>query len=242
MLGSFIDKPREDSLTAGVFTYLHHLPGELFWRILRNACYTSHLTDYPGEPSVEFWPKWGSESTSNPNYVEPDMFLRFSAFDIIIEAKRNEKCMQSKDQWQRELVAYTNEYGEERKQVKILAIGGLHSTQDDMVSHKWHSSSTESTNEHVTHHFECPVHMCRWDGLLTECQRMEKELRLMRYPSSQTIAHRQILLDLIDLFACHGYQALTWFSERLPLLPQVGPSITCHQQAFRAISSHLSKR
>jgi hypothetical protein len=49
MLGKHLNHC-EDSLTAAVFTHLLHLPTEVFWKILRNACYTRKLPEFPGEP------------------------------------------------------------------------------------------------------------------------------------------------------------------------------------------------
>src|SRR6266568_1660228 len=100
MLGKFI-YICENSQTAAVFTDLLHLPAEDFWRILCNACYTKLLPQYAGEPRlVEFWPKWNPNKTQNENYVEPDVFIRFSSFDLIIEAKREDERQQCRGQWE----------------------------------------------------------------------------------------------------------------------------------------------
>src|ERR1035438_1525802 len=102
MLGKYINI-REDSLTASVFTHLLHLPTEVFWRILRNACYTSRLPEYPGEPiSVEFLPNWDSKGTDNTHCVIPDLFMRFANLHLIIESKRWDVNMQDRGQWTKE--------------------------------------------------------------------------------------------------------------------------------------------
>src|SRR5712671_1413367 len=104
MLEKFIDNPCEDSLTAAVFSHLLHLPSEVFWQILRNACHTTALPQYAGEPrSVEFWPKWNADGTHNSSYVEPDVFIRFASFDLIIEAKREDEYQQHRGQWENEV-------------------------------------------------------------------------------------------------------------------------------------------
>lgn len=79
----------EDTLTAGVFDTLLLLPHEVFWKILTNAPKESFLPK-SCEPieKYEFWPKWNSSETGNACFVEPDLFLRFKSFDVIIEAKR----------------------------------------------------------------------------------------------------------------------------------------------------------
>ena len=130
MIAKFIDNAREDSLTASVFSHLLHLPSEVFWRILRQACYSKNLPDFPGEPELAPWPRWNPAGTENPGCVIPDLFIRFDAFDLIIEAKIKDDGTQDRSQWERELTAYMNEYGKEEKTIRMLAIGGIHSHQD----------------------------------------------------------------------------------------------------------------
>src|SRR5881227_2646233 len=99
MLGKYI-KHCEDSLTCSVLPHLLHLPFELFWQILHNACFTGALPAQVGEPvsDIEFWPKWDPEGTPNNTYVEPDVFIRFPRFDLIIEAKYGDEGSQSLEQ------------------------------------------------------------------------------------------------------------------------------------------------
>jgi hypothetical protein len=231
MLGKFITDC-EDSLTAAVFTHLLHLPSEVFWQILRNACYTSSLPEDAGEPrSVEFWPKWDPEGTDNNIYVEPDVFIRFANFDLLIEAKRWNDDMQDSGQWERELIAYTNEYGYEKRPVKMIAVGGIHTNQDDALTHNWRSLSSGDP-----HLFICPVHMCRWSSLLLECQRMERELGRLKYQSSQTRAQERILADLIELCAWLGFVTVRWFDYSVFKAHLLGPSIDSNQQLLRRIN------
>ena len=105
----------EDSLTSAIFNHLFHLPAELFWQILRNACYGKDLPMHAGELlEVKYFPKWDAAGTTNEQFVEPDLFLRFREFDLIIEAKRWDDGMQDPAQWEKELIAYANEYGSEQ--------------------------------------------------------------------------------------------------------------------------------
>src|SRR5580700_5208223 len=117
MLEGFIDNPRENSLTAAVFAHLLHLPSEMFWQVLSNACYTTKLPKFQGEPKVYPWPSW---RTADRDLVIPDLFVRFDKCDLIVEAKRWDNEMQDPAQWRRELSAYNNEYGNESKEVRIL--------------------------------------------------------------------------------------------------------------------------
>jgi hypothetical protein len=134
MISRFIANPREDSLTAAVFSHLLHLPSEVFWDILRRSCGSRDLPGNPGGPlQVDPWPKWSAKGTTNQRSVSPDFFIRFAEFDLIVEAKRGDHGTQSPDQWKRELTAYANEYGEEEQAVRMLAIGGIHGEADGGV-------------------------------------------------------------------------------------------------------------
>ncbi len=225
MLGKHISVC-EDSLTASVITHLLHLPCELFWRILRNACYTENLPEYPGEPlEVIPWPKWNAKGSKNTNYVEPDVFIRFPEFDLIFEAKRWDDGMQNPDQWWRELIGYLNEYGEERQQVRLIALGGILGTSDMMLT------VPASGERQETH---CPVHMCKWERVMAECQRMLKEISLQKYPSSQSKSHERILSDLINLFGWHEFQTGIWFGDVARDFPQLSSwALGHHIKTFR---------
>ncbi|MBV7440971.1 hypothetical protein KRX57_06020 [Weeksellaceae bacterium TAE3-ERU29] len=80
---------REDEITSTIIGLLKYLPSELFWDILKNACNdSSNLPKLSGDIDfISFWNKWGAEKTTNKNYVEPDVFIQFSEFDLIIETR-----------------------------------------------------------------------------------------------------------------------------------------------------------
>ncbi len=225
MLGKFVNHC-EDSLTASVFTHLLHLPTEVFWRVLRNACYTDRLPEYPGELlSEEFWPNWDPEGTDNINRVTPDLFMRFANFDLIVEAKRWDSFQQSSDQWKKEVTAYANQYGSEEVPVKMLALGGIWDTKDDEV---------------LLASIRCPVHMCKWERVLAECQRVKKELERLKYPSSHTQARVRTLKDLIDLFGWHGYSTGLWFADFNFDKNHLSHSVSPHLYLFQNRSKQLS--
>jgi hypothetical protein len=201
MLEEFISNPCENSLTASVFSHLLHLPVEIFWQILRNACYSHDLPDNPGEPQIIPWPMWDGTNTRNSQWVIPDFFMRCADFDLIIEAKRwDHVSMQNQDQWMDQLIAWHNKYKGEKRKVILLALGGIHLEKDEKLTHG---------------SFVCTVHMCRWSTLLLECQRKKRKLEEENKinPCSQTVANVRILNDLIALFALHGYPALQWFDD-----------------------------
>ena len=218
MLGKYITHC-ENSLTAAVITHLFHLPIEISWKILCNACYSENWPQFAGEPkNVCFWPNWNPEGTNNTLRVEPDVFIRFEEFDLIVEAKRWDHPMQTEEQWAKELTAYDNVYGDEKVPVRILALGGVWQSCDDQaVSERVFAPEM---GKHLAP-LRCPVHMCRWSRLLAECKAMEKELRKSRYRSSESRAHERILSDLVGLFAWHGFQTGEWFVDVISRLPRL---------------------
>lgn len=224
MIARFL-QTKEDSLTASVFGHLLHLPIETFWQILKAACYGDELPGHCGEPAlIAPWPKWSAEGTDNSRYIEPDLFLRFQDFDLIIEAKRWDEGMQSHRQWRQELIAYENEYGGDGKQVHFLALGGLLKPTAEMF--KYSLSVSQATVEAKT----CLIHKAKWSRLLLQCQRMHSELDRQSYVSSQSQASKRLLANLIDLFAAHGFSTGRWyadfdFSRNRPAYSQTGQSL-----------------
>ena len=63
--------------------------------------------------------------TSNVNRVVPDLFIRFSEFDLIVEAKRWDSFQQNSNQWQNQITADANEYGNDQVPVCLIALGGI---------------------------------------------------------------------------------------------------------------------
>jgi hypothetical protein len=131
---------------------------------------------------------------------------------LIIEVKRWDRGMQDDQQWEKELIAYTNEYGAQKRQVKMIALGGIHSHKDQTIKYVWRPNDADGENPHD---FICPVHMCQWSTVLLECQRMKRALERSNRnnPSSQTFADLRILTDLTAFFTTHGYVALRWFED-----------------------------
>lgn len=121
-----LDITHEDTITSTIFGTLLHLPDSLLWKMIWKSCYTKSVQ--PKDPGkledYKFWPKWNPEGTENPNYVEPDVFLRFAGADLIIEAKRSDEFGQYPGEWKRELIAYENEHDPIHVPVFLIAIGG----------------------------------------------------------------------------------------------------------------------
>lgn len=206
MLSRFI-APKEDTLTASVFGHLLHLPIDVFWELLCDSCDGHQLPTSCGEPlGITPWPKWSAEGTGNASYVEPDLFFRFEKFDLIVEAKRWDSGMQNHDQWRSQLIAYHNHHHEDQKPLHYLALGGLwsHFRENFEYEIELDGELIEKT---------CSVHKGRWLKILTQCQRLLRHLRGSPLPSSQDLANQRLLLDLIELFAVHGFSTGRWFED-----------------------------
>lgn len=195
-------KASEDSLTSSVFERMFYLPVELFWQILSEACYGNHLPLNTGRIlSKEFWPHWDAEDTKNENFVEPDVFIRFEHFDLIIEAKRFDVNQQYKAQWQNQIKAYKNEYGEENKSLFYIALGGLKSKECEKVE-----------NIHVI--------KCQWKQLLFVTNNIYEQLSSAQKITNTIDATLNILNDLIIAFQIHGYYTGKWLNT-MPVSPIV---------------------
>jgi hypothetical protein len=235
MIAKFIDRPREDSLTAAVFGHLLHLPMEQCWQILRDACPSSQFPEFPGDPlAIHAWPSWSAKGTSNTHRVVPDLVIEFKAFDLIVEAKRWDVPMQDKEQWKRELKAYVTEYGSKKRAVIMLALGGIHTHQDDELEAVWNPGGPDE------HPFNCPVFMCQWSSVLLACQRQKR--KLLQRPetsSSRALADIRILDDLTSLFVRHDFAPLRWFEDFSFSDHLLGTSADSEQKQFRETSRQL---
>lgn len=195
-------KSNEDSLTSTVFSQFLHLPFECLWGILKEASFGSGLPIFPGEPErIEFWPNWDPEGTDNSNRVEPDLFLRFQGFDLILEAKRWDQWQQSRYQWEKELQAYANEYGHEERPVFLIALGGLHGFDAERMQ----LSDSKNT--------QCLVVMMQWHRVLQAALRLQKNLMKVPFPSSAISAQIRTLGHVIDAFSHHGFSTGSWYED-----------------------------
>jgi len=138
----------------------------------------------------EFWPRWGAAGTSNTRDVEPDIFIRASSFDLIVEAKRYDSQQQYEGQWKNELGGYVNEYGTS-KMVLLLAVGGLGDGDEQPVD-------IEIAGGHAT------VYKCQWRNLLETVRHMRNQ--------SVSWPVRNVLDDIVKGFSLHGYTVTDWFA------------------------------
>lgn len=189
-------KTSEDSLTSSVFERLFYLPVELFWNIFRKSCCDEILPEFSGPINYfEFWPHWeSSEQSENVNFVEPDLFIRFNNFDIIIESKRWDQNQQNKKQWENEILAYNKEYKEESKKVFLIALGGISDKKTEKFG-------------------DTPIVKCKWKDILQSVKeiysRLDREQGVLYVNDSV----RRILNDIIIAFRLHGFSVGAWFDS-----------------------------
>lgn len=147
----------EDAKTSSIIGTLSLLPAQQFWTIIRRAC--SNANGLPESVTelqhIEFWPQWKLDDR-----VEPDVFVRFKEFDLIIELKRNDANQQYMDQWKREIDAYRLRYKDSHKDVYLVAISGRTEERHSLVF------------------------QCSWSNLLTsvetECDNIESHSHIAR--------------------------------------------------------------
>lgn len=188
----------EDPKTSSVFETMLMLPDELFWGVLRAACFDNdNLPLVSGQiEAYEFWPHWDPTGTTNTSLVEPDVFIRFQSFDVIIEAKYNDHSGQYSQQWENEIVAYRNEYGKD-KPVYFIAVGG----------------NAEKATESVSLGKDVVVNKCTWLSLLIQITKLRDDYEALPLISNNQSAVIR-LLNLIELaFNIHGVYNIHWFND-----------------------------
>lgn len=178
----------EDEKTSTIIGTLLHLPATLMLKIIFDAVEDKPLVllkdgtcEYL-QKIPEFWPHWSAKGTTNDNFVEPDVFMRFRSFDFIIEAKRNDdKTSQYSDQLNNELIAYGNEYEKDNKKVYLIALGG--NTDDiKLVNEKRRDK----------------ILTCSWDDLLYSIEKGKRKVQ-------EHDAIYRILSDCINAFDVFGH-------------------------------------
>lgn len=191
----------EDSFTSTVFDLLKYLPSQVFWDIFRKSMYYQKLPKVSGEIlEFTYWPKWDPENTGNSNYVEPDIFIRFEEFDLIIEAKVRDKDQQCKYQAMREIQAYYNEYRADERDFYFVQVGGLQNLNEETV---------RVIDQNIM------IFKTDWTRILGRVV-FEKE-KLANISFSQINSYKRILDDLIKGFELHGHYKKLWLDSLEPI-------------------------
>lgn len=184
----------EDPKTSSVFENLMLLPDNVFWHILKSSCFYNErmLTNSGRLLSYGFWAHWAhrdNTGTGNNTYVEPDLFIRFEEFDVIIEAKYGDYGGQYIKQWTQELTAYDNEYGKEKKPVIFIAVGGNMSMDIEEIKVR--------SRKHL-------IFKCNWLSLLIATNKYRSELKRISVPDMNTSATLRLLDNIILAFNING--------------------------------------
>ena len=190
----------EDSLTSSVFDGLKYLPTDLFYSILKNSLYQDKLPRYSGELlDMIFWDKWDAKDTTNSNFVEPDLLLKFEDFDVIIEAKRFDEFQQSRNQMDNEIKSYYNVFDGD-KDLYFVQLGGLHSKEDE--------------SDYCFKEKKIKVVKTDWTRLLHEIIKKRNVIHPASLP--QTHAYCRILDDIRKAFEMHNFYEMKWMKDILP--------------------------
>lgn len=188
----------EDSLTSTVFDLLKYLPTEIFWNILKKSLYHQKLPYNSGEfYEFSYWTKWNADETYNSRYIEPDLFIRFQEFDLIIEAKRYNENQQSSMQILNEIQSYFNEFDENNKDLYFIQLGGLYDFID--------IEDTTINNKKVV--------ICKtdWTKLLDQIVFEYNKINTLDY--LQTNSYKRIFEDLIKGFEMHSFFKKLWLDN-----------------------------
>ena len=173
---------KEDSLTATVIDHLKYLPDELFLQILSNSLYNDGRLKIEGQKiiSVDYWVKWTAEfprvesmqdslPLQNSEFVEPDVFIQLTDYDIIIEAKRWDRKGQDVDQIKREILAYLKENEADNiKPFCLIQLGGLNSLGKET-------------------YYDIPIYKTDWSKMLSEIVSTSKKLKNTKSTPCKTL-------------------------------------------------------
>lgn len=216
MIHAFINKKvhlekgyYEDVKTASIIGVLKNLPAQLFWELLKNSCADNgKLPKNSGEIiSSEFWPRWTYKTP-----VEPDVFIRFEEFDLIIEAKREDKNGQCHGQWEREIYAYFSsyyEFNDPNRNVVLIALGGSSDMTYENINTNLiiEDETTQSVNIHVN------IFKCNWYTLLRNTSHLKEQMRHQRYWDSNRNSLIRLLEDAITAFNYQGLYDIDWLDS-----------------------------
>ncbi len=191
----FVQKFNEDFKTYATIGQLRYLSADLFWELIRSSAVSPEaIPATVGElESLEMWPSWDPTGTSHTERVEPDVFIRFSHLDLIIEAKISDFGGQNIDQWNDETTAYNNEYGN-GKNMLLLALGGnsnLDCNTDDESKHVH-----KATWMKLLH----AVHDCREQrlSLSPKAESTKQEIRILEAVEEAFAQYNEYVADLLE--------------------------------------------
>lgn len=207
MISSMLHRKQggEDQTTSSVFDYIFLLPDPLPWQILCDSVYGE--LPVKGETGTlqyddcALWPHWDRTGiASHTNYIEPDVFFRFDNLDVIGEAKLPGN-IQNVGQWRNQIIAYHNEYCDERKSVILLAIDGLGGkTESEPVTVKCQNGDEKTVT----------VVKTDWPRIR---EALEKQRKEKRSDEPVNLMVTRIVDVAIDWLNCFGFFKMAWLDE-----------------------------
>ncbi|WP_296000813.1 hypothetical protein [uncultured Alistipes sp.] len=192
----FVKEFNEDFKTYVTIGQLRYLPADLFWNLLRASSVSPKLLPATAGrlEAFEMWPSWDPTGTGNTKRVEPDVFIRFSRFDLIIEAKKSDSGGQEDVQWDRETKSYHNEYKNDKDMI-LLAIGGncnLDCNTDDEYKHV--HKATWMKLLHAVHD------SCKQRSSLSYmAESTEQEIRILEAVEEAFAQYNEYVVDLLEM-------------------------------------------
>ncbi len=141
-----------------------------------------------------------ANNTLNENFVEPDVFLRFEKFDVIIEAKYNDNNRQYQEQWNREITAYRYNFREDKK-VVFIAVGGNETYANGNATDLNKILEAENTE---------PVYKCSWQDLLQNVSKRKDDLKKEDTNDNNIRSQLRILDNIILAFNVNGVYTYKW--------------------------------
>ncbi|WP_300480113.1 hypothetical protein [Shewanella sp.] len=125
---------REDLLTSTFFERFAYLSASVqavliqhWFQKVKTVTNTSHLlSNLGGFEGIDYWPHYPLANDVNRTFVEPDLLLRFSQANILVEVKPPNGGDQYEQQWRNEIIGFTESSEEPDKAFYFLAIGRNH--------------------------------------------------------------------------------------------------------------------
>ncbi|MBI9062572.1 MAG: hypothetical protein JEZ14_11350 [Marinilabiliaceae bacterium] len=154
---------------------------------------------------IEFWPRWSAEGIEGRQYIEPDVFMQFCNFDLIIEAKKGDDGGQYNEQWINQIRAYCNEMKDDRE-LFYITLGGNSDKLNDRVEVSY---NTDEKIQKIT----TTINKCDWMSLLIEITTLKSQLKTVSTSISSHDAILRLLDDIIASFNYHGFYNVKWFKN-----------------------------
>jgi len=127
---------REDLLTAAFFSRFGYLSPVIQHRLLQY--WFGGEGDFTTYKGMEFWPKYELQNNDVRDFVEPDLLINFSHFDVMIEVKPPQGGDQYFEQWETEIDGYFS-LENNSKPLWFIAVGRI-----EIVPEEWSDKLTKN--------------------------------------------------------------------------------------------------